>query len=513
MEYKGSLSPIKKIFKILTILLVYSSVIYFFAFDTADPDLWGHIRFGEEIWVTKSIPQVDQYSYTAYGREWINHEWLSEVLMYGVYHILGPKGLLIVKIIIGLAIVFVLMRMIHNQRCDPLIFAIVFVISVSVISPGFMTRPQILTYFFTAFYLFVFHLYLEGKKNLLWSLPLIMIIWVNSHGGFLVGIGIFSIIVISEIFLGFVKKHDPRHLRDLITWLFITGFSTLINPFGIRLIAFLYESLSVSRNITEWGPVSIFDFSYFRLKSLSVLFVLSIFAKKGGYRYREIVIIAIAMIYGFLHQRHTPIFAILAAPFLAVKLSDIWKRLGLKRRLNSFSSHLVLCIVISLIIGYQLSYTSNRYIKTGFNIIVDPNIYPVRAIRFIKANHVRGNMLLPFEWGEYAIWKLYPDCRVSIDGRFRTVYPQEVLDDQFMAFKSEKAWDRLLDKYPSDIILARRNYISRRMVTERKDWICIYSDNMSFVFFKDVIGQKKVVNAFREKSLIYPKSPVSIFFP
>ena len=142
-----------KIFHVLMVLLVVSSGIYFFSFITADPDLWGHIKFGGDIWVSKSIPRVDIYSYTAYGKEWINHEWLSELLMYGVYNTFGSSGLLVCKLLIGLAIIFILSRISRYRSKDYLAYGIVYSIAVFIMSPGFMTRPQVLTFLFTAIYL------------------------------------------------------------------------------------------------------------------------------------------------------------------------------------------------------------------------------------------------------------------------------------------------------------------------------------------------------------------------
>ena len=78
--------------------LVYSSGFYFFSLITADTDLWGHIKFGEDLCASKTLHRFDIYSYTAYGNVWINHEWLSELLMYLAYNMFGTPGLLFGKL-------------------------------------------------------------------------------------------------------------------------------------------------------------------------------------------------------------------------------------------------------------------------------------------------------------------------------------------------------------------------------------------------------------------------------
>lgn len=493
--------------------IVFSSAFYFFSFITADPDLWGHIKFGKDLWISKAIHHLDIYSYTAYGREWINHEWLSEILMYMAYNIAGSPGLLIGKLLIGLTIVYILSRISFNRTSHPLIYGPVFVLVVFVISPGFMIRPQVLTFLFTSLFLYIFHLYLERKKNFLFFLPLIMILWVNCHGGFLIGVGMFPIVVISEIISCRLKKKGARYLGSLIFWFLITEFSAFINPYGYHLLIFLYKTLSTSRNIWEWQPVNLFDLSYLRFKLLTLLFICTLFFRKNERRYWEMGIIMLALLYAFKHQRHTPIFAIVAAPYLTEHLTILAQKINLQDRIKSLPSYLILNIFLIVLIGYQLFFTSSKYIKNRCNIIVDPLKYPVYATHFLKENEIKGNILLPFEWGEYAIWKLYPDCKVSVDGRFRTVYPQEIIDDHFGISDDESRWKQLLSKYPTDIILAKRNLLSQRLISTQGEWIYIYSDRISIIFIKNKDSQKDIIEKLKRKELKYPHKKLSIYFP
>lgn len=503
-----------KHFPLLLILLVCSSAIYFFSFITADPDLWGHILFGKEILSSRAIPPADIYSYTAYGAEWINHEWVSEALMFYIFNTFGSPGLLVGKTLIGLVIVTILSWICFNRKTNPLSYGIVLVTSVFIMSPGFMTRPHLMTFLFTALFLLVIDLSLEKRMNILWALPLIMILWVNSHGGFIIGAGILPVITVLEYISCFIKKKNKNHLRGMVVWTLITEASMLMNPYGFKLLIFLSETLSLPRSISEWNTVSLFDLSYLRLKIFSICVILSFFIQRHKSRYWEIGIIIVAMLFAFLHQRHTPIFAILAAPFLAEKLSGVENVIKRNNRYLSHSSYLILSIFIVCVIGYQLIITMNKYKKTGFNIIVDPNVYPVMAVQFLKMNNIKGNLLVPFDWGEYAIWKLYPDNRVSIDGRFRTVYPEDVIEAHFDGARSQEGWNTLLKRYPTDIVLARRNLFYRGMITvNTDDWVYIYSDSISMIFLKNSEITKKIIERFNARQLIYPENKLSIYFP
>ena len=184
-------------------------------------------------------------------------------------------------------------------------------------------------------------------------------------------------------------------------------------------------------------------------------------------------------------------------------------------KIRSFSSYAILGVFICILVGYQLFFTGSKYIKAQGNIIVDPTKYPVSAVHFLKQNGIKGNILLPFDWGEYAIWKLYPDCRVSIDGRFRTVYPEEILRDHFAAEVGESKLRELLEKYPPDIILGRQNLIYQRLISTLEGWIYVYSDPTSIVFIKNSSSQRDVLERLRRKELIYPdkNTPLSVYFP
>jgi hypothetical protein len=512
MKLRCNLS--KNSFRFFAVLLVYSSALYFFSLITVDPDLWGHLVFGREIWTSKAIPRVDIYSYTAYGMPWINHEWLSEAVMWVIFDLFGSPGLLAMKMIIGLVAVSAISLVSYHRRSNFFIYSLVFVLSVFIMSPGFMTRPQLATFLFTPLFFLVIHLYLERKINILWTLPVFMILWANSHGGFLIGAGIVPIIIALEYNECHKKKMDHRHLRSLVLWGIITEASLLINPYGIHLLTFLYRTITLERSITEWAPVSLFDLSYIRLKIFSLFVVAAFFINRDKNRFWEIGIIIVAMLYAFLHQRHTPILAILAAPFLAEKLSGFCSRTGFDEMIGLSYFKISLTVALALITAYQLSDTLNRYIKARFNIIVDPGVYPTGALNFIKANNIKGNLLVPFDWGEDAVWNLYPENKVSIDGRFDTVYPEDVINDHFNGMRSEDGWNHLLKKYPTDIVLAKRDPFSERMINISSDgWVYVYSDDISIIFLKDEAPMREVIERFRHEGFVYPNGGLSPFFP
>jgi hypothetical protein len=435
--------------------------------------------------------------------------------MYFVYRVFGSPGLLIGKLLVGFSIVYLLSKICFHRTCEPLVYGMVFVLSVFVMCPGFMIRPQLLTFLFTACFLYTFDLYFDKGKNLLWSLPIIMVVWVNCHGGFLVGAGMFPVAVGCEYAACRLRGRDTRHLRRMIFWLLLTEAAVFINQYGGHLLKFLHKTLSMSRGVTEWAPVTVFDLSYIRFKLLALLFLCTLFFRNQQRRYWEASIITVAMIYAFMHQRHTVVFAIVAAPYLTENMSLLFQKTGVFKRVRTISSYVLLSAFLFILVSYQVAFAGYKYVKAEWNIIVDPAVYPVYAVRFLKENGIKGDILIQFEWGEYAIWKLYPGCRVSIDGRFETVYPEKVLRDHFEAAGDASRLKQLLENYPADIILGRQNPLYQQLITTQDRWIYVYSDPTSIVFVRDGVSQRDILDRFRREKLIYPDTGTkgSFYFP
>ena len=502
----------------LDVLIKFSAVsaaVYFFSFVTADPDLWGHIRFGKDLWRAKQFVHVDPYSFTADGYPWINHEWLAELLFYAVYHYFGDAGLLIGKLGIGVCIVMLLSRLCRYRASVPLVYVIVMILSISVISPGFMIRPQIFSFLFFTLFFYLFYLYFETGKNYLFLLPFLMVVWVNLHGGFLIGWVFAAIVVTWKTSTCLISKKNESHLRSLWIWFLLTSLAIFLNPYGYKLLLFLYNSLSIHRDIGEWDPVSLWDLSYLNLKILIVLCFVTFLITKSETKGWEIIFIGMTLIAALRHQRHTPFFGIIVVPYLVFGLSTIVQNIHKKfpKLTLTRASRNILAIFLCLLIGYLIYQSTIKYHAANYRIIVDPNVYPVNAVRFIRLNKIEGNLFVSFDWGEYAIWKLYPSCKVSIDGRFRTVYPEAVIRDHFKAHDDTNGWKDSIGKYSSDILLVPQVPFFQKLIKKQGEWIYVYSDSTAIVFLRNNKKNRTVLDRFKSGKFDYPRSAPSVYFP
>jgi len=164
------------------------------------------------------------------------------------------------------------------------------------------------------------------------------------------------------------------------------------------------------------------------------------------------------------------------------------------------------------VILLQLVWLGSLYLENRFRLVVPPQDYPTRAADFMIRNGVRGNIAAPFDWGEYLIWKLYPDSRVAMDGRYTTAYPMAAIEENFAWMKGGEGWRELLDNYPTDIALSGRRHPVTRLLEQDPEWVMIYFDETAALFVKETPAQAALIRRFRAGSL-EPPAPPALHFP
>jgi len=493
-------------------ILMYTFAFTQFSYVTADPDLWGHIRFGQDIWEHGGVHDTDPFSYTAQGHTWINHEWLMEVLFYLIYHTFDSTGLLFFKAFLGIFIVHLLSSIYFARHTNITAYLIIFVLIIPVMAPGFMTRPHLATFLFLALLVYVLQKFFNGNHKIIMWTPLIMLLWVNSHGGVVAGLGIFGAITAVGIIRYFKTREKQRIL--LLKYFLLSGLAVLINPYGYNLWLFFIHSLGMPRSISEWGPINLTDSSYWQYKTLTLLF-LGTFLLPTKKRVWEILVLVLAITYGYRHQRHTVLAAILLAPYLLSHYGR-WLQWDIKSYYDRLSNHFHWAVqgVLGLFAMFVVAMQLGKYVENDFKIRVDPQVYPTYAAQFMEANHLAGNLVVPFNWGEYMIWKS-PNSRVSIDGRFRTVYPENIIEMN-RAFAYGKAEGlSLLRDFPTTIVMTKLHEAPHTLMEKTPGWMKIYQDPISKLFIRkpDKATDHSMWKQITQNGIIHPEHPPPWEFP
>lgn len=491
--------------QVAPLALLLSSVFYFFSYPEVDPDLWGHLFFGREILQAGSLPARNLYSYTAPDQPWINHEWLAEVVYYLLFRFFGSPGLILFKLALGSGIIWLLDRCIRTQVPSLVVRALTLVWAMAILSPGFNIRPQLFTYLFFAVFIFLFYRYDEGKKATLYWAPLLMILWVNLHGGFVAGLGAFGLFFFCTSWKGVRSRNVRAVVSQILVPVIGSGVALLLNPYGPKLLSFLAGDLLLKRPITEWQAVPLMDLSLLEFK-VAVFFLLLFFLRLRSLQRWDFILAVATALFAFRYQRHTPLFAIAAVPLLAEGVQKV------SFRIKSGVREWVLVLGVLTLALYFLEWIGSIHLEHRFQLVIKPGEYPTQAADFLKRNGIKGNLAVPFDWGEYFIWKLYPEVRVSIDGRYTTAYPKKVIDDNFAWLRGRERWKDLLNQYPTEIAITNRHHPVTALLQRDPEWVYIYSDPIAFIFVRNTASQQDFLAKFRERDLRSPQPP-PLYFP
>lgn len=478
----------------LLIKLLFITFLSIFIFNrltstVADTDLWGYMAFGRLFWETNDFPYYDVFSYVPTLRPWVYHEWLTGFIFYSIYNSFASSGLQLLKYGLGfLALWFVYLTS-RQRGALPLSAGLGVLAIVGLLRMGYSpVRAQVFTYCFFALSFYLLEISRMSKHwRWLWLLIPIIFLWCNLHGGFVAGLGLIGIYALGETIS---KRPSSKYWIILL----FSAIVTIINPYGFEYWKYIFEAIAMPRPmITEWASV-FHSYQTGDEKGIIVYFiVLNLFAFIWMVRKRELtggLVLGMTMLLGWRHLRHIPFFTLIFGVFFPDMISNYIIDFKSRFKHISFSRLVNLLIIVSILISVIfLSYDSLRQAPFTLKTPPKPGIekettayYPVGAIEYIRKYNLSGSLLIHFDWGEYAIWTLYPQCKVALDGRFETIYPADVSRSYFDFLFGKENWQQFLDEYPPDMILIDSNSKIASIIRNDFRWEQIYVDSGCILF-------------------------------
>ena len=445
----------------------------------ADPDLWGHVRFGEDILAARSIPRQDPYSFTS-DRPWINHEWLAEVLMAGAYGIAGGAGLIALKLILAICTFVVVWRALRNAGAfRPLAVGLLLVAAVGVYPQLIAVRPQLFSVLLFAILLALMNGVARGRQRLLLSAPVLFAFWANLHGGWIVGLGVLGLWSVCAVLAGRMKW--PWAAGGVL--LALVG--TLATPYGLELWRFLSGTVGLGRaEIEDWQPL-FYSPAHLIAWGLAASLVVEAWRRHGTAVMPQLLP---ALALGLLALRVVRLegfFALAAVILLAPCFAALGpERLPLSRRPTRGDIAAVAALCLAGFVGTGLAVRESL----GCVTLTNPSLTTIwapeaEAVTFLQQNALQGRLLSYFDYGELAIWHLAPALRVSYDGRRETVYSEAVqaAHNRFYSSTSDASYARILKA--EYIWLPRRLRVVAAL--ERDGWAAIFRGSRSVVLARE----------------------------
>jgi hypothetical protein len=472
-----------------------------------------HIRNGQLILQTHSITRVDPFSATMSGQPWYAWEWLYDVLMAAVHGALGLNGVVFYTAAI-MAATFVLVFHLALRRGGSLPIALfLLVLSLGASAVHFLARPHVVSWLLTVVWFELLdsaaHADEPDKDRRLFFLPLLMLLWVNLHGGFPLGFVLLGIYLVGGGIRYFSRPEERqgvrRWLRRLGLVSVLSVLASFVNPYGYKLHVHIYRYLSnkfLMNHVSEFRSP---NFHGAAQQCFAVLLLVTIAALASARRMQQaarLLVILLAAYSGLYASRNLPVSSMLLVLLIAPLLSEAIAKAGENREIaqwlrglflrvhgfgirmgkleKNFQGHL--WMVLAFVLGFWACAHGGRLGSAQlFNAYFDGKHFPVAAAEVIAQRDIREPIFCPDVWGGYLIYRLYPQTKVLVDDR-HDLYGDQFFEDYEKVFLVQPDWNKVLDQWHVNWILVQKNSSLGTILEQTSGWKRTYEDGTAMLF-------------------------------
>ena len=448
----------------------------------SDPDMWWHLRTGQVIWTTHTIPRTDLFSWTTNHHAWVPHEWLSQLIIYGAYRFGGYSGLMLFLCIATAALLiagyFLCSVYSGNAKVSLIGALVVWLFATS----GLAIRPQMIGYLLLVLELIVIHFGSTRSPRWFYCLPPLFAVWVNCHGSFFLGI-VIGWLFYGSSFIGY--RFTGIHPRPWSSSARRAGGAALVlsvaalflNPVGYHQVIYPLQTMLASNLnvIQEFAPLVLTTPRGLGLLLVLLFIVCLMIADAAPLYWHEVVLLAAGTWLAISHQRMVFVFGILAAPVVCRLLSRHWEGYEPERDLPIANGALIVIAIIIAVAAFPGRASLVHQVDKA---------NPVGAVEYIRSHHLTGHMLNDWTYGGYLVWAM-PEHPDFIDGRGDVFAATGVVND-FGKWAFLQADPRfLLDKYQIDFCILPPDSPLTHVFPLLPGWRTAYHDETALVFVHD----------------------------
>jgi len=445
----------------------------------ADPDIWWHLRNAQYFFASHQWLRADVYSYTVYGRPWIDHEWLAEIPYDLAWRGFGVVGIKVLSLLVLEVIFCGLFYLCWQKSGNIKASAVACYFAILLGSVSFGPRTILFGYAYLLALLLILGNFRARGRARLWWLPILFCAWINTHGSWSLGLIVFAIFIAGGLVEGRwgsveAVRWTSAQIRQLGGAMAASAAALFVNPYGYRLVLYpldmaLHQKLNIA-HVAEWSSV---DFHDLRGK-IALLFVLTLLVGSllGRHRWQlyELGFVLFATYVAFVYVRFLFLAGILAAPLIASLLNFIPRYRPANDRpvLNA-------AIIAGALAFFVWGFPTSR----GLSQSIDRE-YPTEALAKLASLPPSGRVMNYYLWGGYVGWK-DPAFRDFIDSRVDVFENAGVLKD-YLDLLDLKDADAILGKYEIRYVLFPPDEPLSYVLAHDPQWKAIFRGKVSVLF-------------------------------
>ena len=473
-----------------------------------DASIGWHIRNGELMLKSHSIARVDPFSVTMNGQPWYAWEWLYDVKIASIHHWWGLNGVVFFTAAIIAATFALTLRLCLRRGADLPATVVLLALSLGASMIHLFARPHVLSWLFTVIWFELLDssegVERSSRSRRLWWLPVLMLFWVNLHGGFVMGFVLLGLYLASNA-IQYFRSRQPemrwniaRRLRTLGLVTAASLAASLVNPYGYRLHLHVYQYLSsrwLMNHIDEFLSPNFHGVAQqcFVLILLVTIVTLAVGKKPPLV---QVFVVLFAAYSGLYASRNLPVSSFLLtlviAPLLTQAVSEgptnaalssklrafflRWEAFGSRTRSTELNigGHTWPVVVMALGL-FACAHGGKLGSYVWMNAQFSAKNFPVQASQVIAERGIRGPIFSLDSWGGYLIYRLYPETRVFVDDR-HDFYGEEFLKNYLKAVRVTPDWDSFLNDKQVNWVLVPAGSSLDNMLELTSRWNVVYRD-------------------------------------
>jgi hypothetical protein len=516
-----------------------------------EPDLWWQLRTGEYILQNGEVPNTDVFSFTYDGKPWLNVKWGFEVIQASIVKAFGPEALPLPQMaanLFMLLLLFGLMRALpKTQGALPAVKALALLLFLVGMSYRMNGRPELVSYTFTAFYVFIYTQFWRGKRGWIFALLPAQLLWANLHEGYGTGMvmsGIFLFSLYAENALAPRKERLPQQQRFRATavvaasWLIVA-----LHPGGLQMIWHSYEIFTqLTKNQFTQEIYSAANRAYWQWPAFFGLavgavaaFQLYKTARQGGkfnlqnlrsqYPLFYVLIFAAFFYLSLKSYRNLPFLLIASTPIMAAQLQS-W--------LGFIASRKLTWVVAVVAIAFYISIGTNLFYRTflpaeEFGWAVSARKNPIQAAKFINENKLSGPAFSDYLNSSYLLWHLQPEFKTFVDLRDLDVFEADDIEISLICCNyperrvadGRAIWEVIDARYTFTyvVLLNQPEFLPlHHYLAKGNTFKLVYVDALSAIFVRNTPAHAALIanaqaDLFKPTPPLYPKKFAQLFWP
>lgn len=459
-----------------------------------DGDLPRHLLMGRLILQTRSVSTVDVFSFRTIGFPSIPHEWLSQVIMAGAYQWLGLDGVILLAAVLMMTVWLLVFREAYAGSRSLLISLFLVALAAGATQIHVLPRPHLFTYLLTSLWVVLLEHIEKKSPSRWWLLPLLMLVWVNMHGMFVLGILLWGIYLAGS-FLEHPSKTWFTEHRTIAMALagIVSLLATFFSPSGVHIwetIVSLGSNAYITSKITEYQSANFHQPETWLFVAL-LLLTITAFARSKRIGWTPLLLTVAFTFLALYTSRMIPLFAIVITPVTAQALAN-WLQeeyphsplTGLDQRLmlTNASAGGWIWMVFVIAGTALLLHQGIRLDPAGRGNTFDNRFFPVQAVNWLESHPQSGRMFNEFDWGGYLLLRLYPQQQIFMDGHTH-IYGETLTREYETVMSLGEGWDKILGQYQTQWAIVRTQTPLAKTL-EKNGWQILYQDETAIILRK-----------------------------